>query len=67
MEDIKYQIKDLIIALQSLDDKLKLSYVNCTECTSFSDERYYCNVFNQCVPAKIILTGCNRFNPEIPF
>ena len=67
MEDIKYQIKELIISLQQLDNKLKLSYINCTECVNFVPEGYCCKIFNQQVPAKVILTGCDRFNPEIPF
>lgn len=67
MEDIKYQIKELIISLQQLDNKLKLSYINCTECLMFEESKYFCKEFNLQVPAKVILVGCEKFDTDIPF
>jgi len=67
MQNIHFQVQDLLISLKDFNEKLKILERNCTDCLHFKEEVYFCNHYRATVPAKVIVTGCDSFYIDIPF
>lgn len=67
MQNINFQVQDLIISLKDFNEKLKILERNCTECLYFKEDAYHCGHWKAQVPAKVIVTGCDSFDFDIPF
>jgi len=67
MQNIHFQVQDLLISLKDFNEKLKILERNCTDCFYFKEDVYYCDYWKATVPAKVIVTGCDGFYIDIPF
>ena len=63
-------MKELLIAITLLEvelKKVKRLATNCVSCDNFDIPREICLNFNARPPAKVIVTGCDKFRNDVPF